>query len=180
LRMIFRIFGTYYALLNKARYQRVIVGELAKIALVQEVEAAVSDVCIIKMRSNQREGGQGRAHSAKKRILKCVLLDADVGLREAVNQALLRILLGIACAVNFNDRVHSDSTGVLTAFGATHAVRNHCQSAQTLELGIVLGLPIAKAVLIILTLAADVAQAGKFQPWSYLHNACSVLAQAKQ
>jgi len=74
LRMIFRIFGTYYALLNKARYQRVIVGELAKIALVQEVEAAVSDVCIIKMRSNQREGGQGRAHSAKKRILKCVLL----------------------------------------------------------------------------------------------------------
>ena len=82
----------------------------------------------------------------------------------------MRVAGGICTGVGFKHRLDGNTAGVLAALAASHPVGHDGQTPQALEDSVVVGLPIAVAVLIVVTLAADIGKACNLKPWTDIHS----------
>src|ERR1039458_379552 len=117
---------------------------------------------------DDRRRGAGRSHPSEFRMGKTVLPDLLVGRLQTLDQRLLGVIAA-EVAIDGHQRFHRQSARFLPAFVAAHAVRYHGQPPLAEELPIVLGLPIAKRILVILAHAADVGLARYLNPGANLH-----------
>jgi hypothetical protein len=87
---------------------------------------------------------------------------------QSIEQALLGVHLSRSCVV-FGKDFNRNAAGDLSALVATHAICHNGEPAHCRELSVVGWFPVAGTVFIILAVASDVSQMGKFHAGADFH-----------
>src|SRR5712692_798936 len=141
---------------------------LRDLPLPDQVEPRVPDMHVMQRVPDQRDRGAGRSHPAQSRMRKAVLPDSLV----ASLQSLVHCLLGIVAvlvAIKRRHDLYRQMAGFLAAFVAAHAIGHDCQPTFAEKLLIILRLKIAKGILVVLALAADIGLARDFDSGTNFH-----------
>ena len=131
------------------------------------VEAAIAHVSEMELGTYDGKRGTSGSHPAKIRMLRRVTLNRMVGRFQGIKQCGLRIgAKGMFVDLAYG--LHSEATGLLSAFVSTHAVRDDGQAAFAAEFFVRFWLPVEIRIFIIDALAADIGEARGFDPglWS--------------
>ena len=123
---------------------------------------------IIETVGQYDHGRGGRTHSSQFRMSGRIALNALVGFLKTTSQQGLRIGRG-RFGVGFLDDFNRNAARFLTAFVAAHAIGHYCQPALLSKFRIAGRLPIGIAVLIVLALATQIAEASHFNTRSNRH-----------
>src|SRR5437762_2290748 len=97
-----------------------------------------------------------------------------VGNSERSGQHVLLWMTFSSVGIGLLNRFHGDMAGYLPAFMTAHSISDDCQSAKPRKNRVIRGFPIAKAVFVVLSLAANVGDAGNLNPRTNSHSAGSL------
>src|SRR5437588_11924234 len=122
-----------------------------------QVQATVTYVREIKFPLDDTRRRAGRTHAQKAGIQNRVFLDSLVRGSQSQHEVGLRFFPG-PLLVNLADGFYCDLAGLLAAFIAAHAIGNNREPAFAPELFLRFRLPVPGEILVVLALAADVAQ----------------------
>src|SRR5258708_15693019 len=92
------------------------------------VQATVPDMCEVKLRPYDGQGGTRRSHPMKLRMFLRIALYIFVCRLKSSHQSCLRIV-GKTIVVHVAHRLDREATGFLSTFVATHAIGNDRQAA---------------------------------------------------
>src|SRR4029078_3675517 len=88
------LFGLNFSSAHHLRHQRVVMGELIKLAISIQIRAAVADVDNAQLGIEMERHGQRGAHTSQLRMLRLFLENTGVGLAERgleLREDLLRV-----------------------------------------------------------------------------------------
>jgi hypothetical protein len=125
-------------------------------------------MCVVEFIAHENNGGSSSPHAMQFGMSGSVFQNALMRNLKAGEQQRSDVGFG-SLGKNLFDRVDGNATGFLTAFVAAHSVGNNCKSALAREFFIAGGLPVSVLVLVVIPLAANVAQAGQLYSGPYLH-----------
>lgn len=83
LRVGFGLIGADDAGFDQTRDKSVITGELNEVAVMKQVQAAVTDMSEVKLMAEQHECGASGSHPNQFRVLTCLLLNLMVTLAKS-------------------------------------------------------------------------------------------------
>ena len=160
--MRFGVFGTNNAGFDEPSYVRVVAREALGGLAADQVQTAVADVREKKLVIDDCESGAGGPHTTELRMLETVALDSIVRSLQTDGQSCLRIAAEVM-VIDVAHGLDGKAAGFLTTFVSTHAVGNDGQAALVEKFVLGLRFPVKIGVLIVVTLKADIGQAGGFK-----------------
>jgi hypothetical protein len=128
------------ALVDQPLHERVVGGELAHLAVAQQVGAGVADVGQAHLvAAVEHDRGDRRAHALDARVLLDDLAEPVVGPLHRARQRGEHVV-GVVAAVQPAHRLHGDRGGEVAGGRAAHAVGDH-QQLLAGEAGVLVVLP---------------------------------------
>jgi hypothetical protein len=134
-----------------------------------QIKPAVAYMNEVRLKIVERQSGTGCAHAVKFRMRVCELANSFMCLAKAIEKGIPRVT-GRITIVDISDGFYGQSTGFLAALVSPHPVSHQSESTFLVKLIVALWLPVTERVLVILALAADIAQAGDLNSWSNWHS----------
>jgi hypothetical protein len=147
----------------------VVVSEAGDVRSSHQIQAAITDMRIVELVPSKGDGRGGRPHTVQFWMSGGVFQDALVCSLKANGQQGLGVTVG-SFGKHFLDRFDRDAAGFLATFVAAHAIGHNRQSALAREFLVARWFPVCVVVLVIFSLAANVAEARQLYSGPYSHH----------